>query len=271
MPTTPSPNLNVTGTPPLTVWPCHSTTSQPADTQQAGDDQTCRGASLITPVLADRIVGQFSPDGGLVVDPYTAADGALITAAAKAGRCAIGVHPDPARLDRAQQGLHNDVPADSRGVVELRRGEPGDLGALLDDVAGWVDLVATSPIYGFTHPSGQRPGDTGRGWDTCPVGDLLTDAAQLLRRGGLLVTVTANTHTTDGPLIDIAALTVVLAREAGLRYLQHIIALTAPIQDGALTPPEPAGHRHAADGAGGASRPAHADVLVFTASKTDPR
>jgi hypothetical protein len=261
----------VTGTPPLTVWPCHPTTTSPADIQQAGDDQTCHAPRRITSVLADRIVGQFSPDGGLVVDPYTAADGALITAAAKAGRCAIGVHPDPARLDRAQRSLDNDVPADSRGVVELRRGEPGDLGALLGDVAGWVDLVATSPIYGFTHPPGQRSGDSARDRDAGPVGDVLIDAAQLLSAGGLLVTVTANTHTADGRLIDIAALTVVLAREAGLRYLQHIIALTAPIQDGALTPPEPGGLRHGADGAGGASRPVHADVLVFTRSKTDPR
>jgi hypothetical protein len=60
-----------------------------------------------------------------------------------------------------------------------------------------------------------------------------TACHQVLRPGGLLVTVTKN-HRQRGRLVDLAATTVTLACAAGLEYLQHVIALHAAIRDGAL-------------------------------------
>ena len=62
---------------------------------------------------------------------------------------------------------------------------------------------------------------------------MLAGCAQLLRPGGLLVTVTKNTRRV-GRLHDLATVTVGLAEAAGLGYLQHIVALHAAVRDGAL-------------------------------------
>lgn len=53
---------------------------------------------------------------------------------------------------------------------------------------------------------------------------------QVLRPGGLLVTVTKNTRRA-GRCFDLAGTTVSLARAAGFNYLQHVVALLGPVRD----------------------------------------
>jgi len=56
---------------------------------------------------------------------------------------------------------------------------------------------------------------------------------EVLRPGGLLVTVTKNLRR-QGRVLDLAAVTVELATQAGFAYLQHVVALLAAVRDGRL-------------------------------------
>jgi hypothetical protein len=56
---------------------------------------------------------------------------------------------------------------------------------------------------------------------------------EVLRPGGLLVTVTKNARR-SGHLVDLAGTTVTLAREAGFSYVQHVVALHAAVRDSTL-------------------------------------
>ncbi|WP_239406176.1 hypothetical protein [Frankia sp. Cj3] len=80
-------------------------------------------------------------------------------------------------------------------------------------------------------------------------------AGGMLRPGGILLVVIAP----GNPQCDGLARTVTAARGAGLRYLQHIVVLTATVTDDRLTRP-PAGIP--ADGR--LLTPAHTDIAVFT-------
>lgn len=55
----------------------------------------------------------------------------------------------------------------------------------------------------------------------------------MLRPGGLLVAITKNLRR-EARLLDLAAITVSLARKAGFIYLQHVIALQCAIRDSEL-------------------------------------
>jgi hypothetical protein len=58
---------------------------------------------------------------------------------------------------------------------------------------------------------------------------------EVLRPGGLLVTVTRNLRR-QGRVFDLAGATVRLAEQAGYQYLQHVIALLAAVRDSGLYP-----------------------------------
>lgn len=62
---------------------------------------------------------------------------------------------------------------------------------------------------------------------------LARSAARLLRTGGILAVLT-HTDTTGGRLVDPSGPVVSAAQNADLLYLQHIVALLTPIQDGRL-------------------------------------
>ncbi|WP_018504169.1 hypothetical protein [Parafrankia discariae] len=81
----------------------------------------------------------------------------------------------------------------------------------------------------------------------------LSMLAGLLRPGGYLLTV----HTPTGGATDPLADTITAARATGLRYLQHIIILTSPIDDGELHP-----HTEIPLGVG-LLEPVHTDLAVF--------
>src|SRR5205085_9792123 len=111
------------------------------------------------------------------------------------------------------------------------------------------DLVATSPPYACDAGTIDKPGwlDGRRMCNTTTLnysdrranlgnargGAYLSEMAavyaacfDVLRPGGLLVTVTKNTRR-GGRLFDLAGATVRLAHQAGFRYVQHVVALLA--------------------------------------------
>jgi hypothetical protein len=92
----------------------------------------------------------------------------------------------------------------------------------------------------------------------------------LLHPGGLLVAVT-RTQQHTGRLVDHTAATIRTAEEAGFAYLQHVIAMLAPVREGRLQPRVSAWQRRSLRARLGRGERVqlgvHADVLVFAVAE----
>ena len=78
---------------PLAVWPCAQTSAQ---YQRAGRylSASSRHPGKMLPELARRLVAEYCPPGGLVVDPMCGIGTTLVEAAAL-GRRAVGLELEP--------------------------------------------------------------------------------------------------------------------------------------------------------------------------------
>jgi SAM-dependent methyltransferase len=239
---------------PLAVWACAQRTGY---LQRAGrylPESTAHPGKML-PDLARRITGEYAPPGGLVVDPMCGIGTTLVEAATQ-GRHTVGVELEPRWADLARRNLALAVPAEHAGLGEVRVGDARHLPELLADLVGTVDLVATSPPYACTpgmidKPAWRRGGALARrdtenySADRANLGHArgatyLVEMAivyagcfQVLRPGGLLVTVTRNLRR-KGRVFDLAGETVRLAEQAGYQYLQHVIALLAAVRASSL-------------------------------------
>jgi DNA modification methylase len=274
---------------PLAVWPCAQTNAQ---YQRAGRylPASSRHPGKMLPELARRLIAEYCPPGGLVVDPMCGIGTTLVEAVAL-GREAVGVELELRWAQLARANLDHALAMDQAALAEVRIGDARQLPELLEDVAGRVDLVVTSPPYaceaGVIDKPGWRAGqplcprDTlnysrdpanlggvrGQGWRV-GIGQVLAGCAVVLRPGGLLITVTKNTRRA-GRLNDLATATIELANQAGFGYLQHILALHAGIRDGRLVGRPSFWQLTQIRKARARGEPAHLvvheDVLVFTA------
>jgi modification methylase len=239
---------------PLAVWPCAQTSAQ---YQRTGRylAASSRHPGKMLPELARRLVAEYCPPEGLVVDPMCGIGTTLVEAAAL-GRRAVGVELEPRWAELARANLSHALSPERAALGEVRQGDARRLAELLEDVAGRVDLVVTSPPYacdaGVIDKPAWRAGGSlcprdslnyspdpanlgrarGPGWHQA-MAEVLAGCARLVRPGGLLVTVTKNTRR-QGRLNDLAAATVQLAAQAGFGYLQHLVALHAAVRDGGL-------------------------------------
>jgi modification methylase len=280
---------------PLAVWPCAQTSAQ---YQRTGRyvPASSRHPGKMLPELARRLVAEYCPPGGLVVDPMCGIGTTLVEAAAL-GRRAVGVELEPRWAQLARTNLDHALPADQAAVAEVRVGDARRLPELLEDLAGRVDLVVTSPPYaceaGMIDKPGWRAGqplcpkDTlnysrdpanlgrarGQDW-RAGITKVLASCAVLLHPGGLLVTVTKNTRRA-GQLNDLATATVQLAEQTGFGYLQHIVTLHAAIRaDGLVARPsfwQLTQTRKARAKGEPAHLVVHEDALVFTAPRLGTR
>jgi tRNA G10 N-methylase Trm11 len=207
------------------------------------------------PELARRIITEYSQPTGLIIDPMCGIGTTLVEAAAL-GRRAVGVELELRWAELARANLAHALPPHLSSLAEVQVGDARQLPALLGDVAGRVDLVVTSPPYAcdagvIDKPAWQAgqplcPKDTlnysrdpanlgrarGQHW-RIGIAQVLAGCTRLLRPGGLLVTVTKNTRQA-GRLNDLVTTTVQLGEQAGLEYLQHILALHAALRHGGL-------------------------------------
>jgi modification methylase len=239
---------------PLAVWPCAQTSPQ---YQRAGrylPASTAHPAKML-PELARRIIAEYSPPGGLVVDPMCGIGTTLVEAAAL-GRRAVGVELEPRWAELARANLAFALPDGQVGHGEVHVGDARLLPQVLGDLPGTVDLVATSPPYGGDVGMIDKPAWlAGRSLCRRDTLNYSTDHANLghargdrylaelagvyagcygvLRPGGLLVTVTKNLRR-RGRVLDLATITVELATQAGFAYLQRVVALLAAVRDGQL-------------------------------------
>jgi DNA methylase len=278
---------------PLAVWAC---AQQPGYLQRAGrylPDSTAHPGKML-PDLACRITTEHAPPGGLVVDPMCGIGTTLIEAAAQ-GRRGVGLELEARWADLARRNLALALPADRAGLGEVRTGDARRLPELLADLAGAVDLVATSPPYACTpgmidKPAWRQggslarrdtenystdPGNLGHARGTTYLAEMAGIYAgcfEILRPGGLLVTVTRNLRR-QGRVFDLAGETIRLAQHAGYQYLQHVIALLAAVRDSDLHP-QPSfwqltQTRRALARGEPASLLVHEDVLVFQKPLSD--
>src|SRR6266542_4601291 len=100
------------------------------------------------PALARTAISSYSDVGELVLDPMCGAGTTLIEAV-HLGRNTIGVELEPrwAALAAANLTLAREHGATGRGLIT--RGDARLLGrGLLDELAGRVNLIVTSPPYG---------------------------------------------------------------------------------------------------------------------------
>jgi len=253
-----SPSPSALNTPagelPLAVWRCANTSPQ---SQRAGrylPASTAHPAKM-APELARRILAAYSQPGQLVIDPLCGIGTTLVEAAAL-GRRAVGVELEPRWAEIARANLAHALAPPQTTLAEVRVGDARVLPQVLADLAGTVDLVATSPPYacdvGMIDKPAWLAGRTLCRRDTL---NYSTDHANLghargdrylaelarvyagcfavLRPGGLLVTVTKNLRR-QGRVLDLATVTVELATQAGFQYLQHVVALLAAVRDGRL-------------------------------------
>jgi modification methylase len=273
---------------PLAIWACAQTSAQ---YQRTGRylPASSRHPGKMLPELARRLISEYCPPGGLVVDPMCGIGTTLVEAAAL-GRRAVGVELEPRWAQLACGNLDHALPAGHSALAEVRIGDARRLPEVLADLAGQVDLVVTSPPYacdaGVIDKPGWRAGQPlcpkdslnyspdpanlgrvrGQGWRTA-MAEVLAYCLQLLGPSGRLVTVTKNTRRA-GHLSDLAATTVQLAEGAGFGYLQHLIALHTAIRDGQLVARPSFWQLTQTRKARARGEPAHLvvheDVLIFT-------
>ena len=272
---------------PLAVWPCAQTSAQ---YQRAGrylPDSTQHPGKML-PDLARRIITEYSAPGALVVDPMCGIGTTLVEGAAL-GRRTLGVDLETRWADLARSNLDHILPPDQAPLGQVRVGDARNLASLLAEVAGQVDLVATSPPYACdvgiidktawlqgrnlcradTLNYAATPSNLGHARGTDYLAEMAAVYAaceRVLRPGGLLVTVTKNLRR-QGRVFDLAAATVALAEQAGFAYLQHIIALHAAVRDSGLVARPSFWQLTAIRKARAHGEPAslivHEDVLVF--------
>lgn len=271
---------------PISVWPVTQQTSQ---RQRAGRylKECAEHPGKMVPDLARRIVEEFSRPGDLVLDPMagigtTLAEGALV------GRHCIGVELESKWADLASRNLDHMLATDQREQADVRIGDARELRRVLGDSASHVDLIATSPPYscdvsvsvydsrtgrierqegGYNYSSNRSNLGHARGDKYVEeMGEVYRSCFDVLRPGGLMVTVTKNMHQ-KGKLVDVARRTAEAAEASGFVLVEHIIALLCGVRnDGLVARPSFWQQRHV-KAARLAGVPqylvAHEDVLVF--------
>ena len=239
---------------PLAVWPCAQTSSQYQRARRYLPASTAHPAKM-APELARRILAAYSQPGQLVADPLCGIGTTLVEAAAL-GRRAVGVELEPRWAEIARANLAHALTPRQATLAEVRVGDARVLPQVLADLAGTVDLVATSPPYACDVGMIDKPAWlAGRSLcrrDTlnysperanlghargdrylAELARVYAGCFEVLRPGGLLVTVTKNLRR-QGRVLDLATVTVQLATQAGFAYLQHVVALLAAVRDGDL-------------------------------------
>jgi hypothetical protein len=146
---------------PLAVWPCAQTSAQ---FQRTGRyvPASSRHPGKMLPELARRLVAEYCPPKGLVVDPMCGIGTTLVEAAALGCR-AVGVELEPRWAELARSNLTHALPADRAALAEVRVGDARQLRELLADLSGRVDLMVASPPYAAGPASARRRGGR-RAW-----------------------------------------------------------------------------------------------------------
>jgi modification methylase len=271
------------------VWPIAQQTARAQRSRRYLPASTAHPGKML-PELARQAIRAYSDAGELVLDPMCGI-GTTLVEAVHLGREAIGVELEPrwTALAAANLTLAREQGASGRGLVT--RGDARLLGrGLLDQFAGRVDLILSSPPYGdslhgqvrtqpkrleqydnrYSHNRDnlaqlpQRRGRGGRPSFALALAEILSGCRRLLAPDGLLV-LTARPYRRGGELIDLPGQLEQLAREAGLHLHDRLVALLCRLR-GAELVPRPSFFQMQQQRTGAIPRMlliAHEDVLVL--------
>jgi len=240
---------------PLSVW---AVAQKPARVQRRGryrPESTAHPGKML-PELARTIIGSYSEPGQLVLDPMCGI-GTTLVEAIHLNRDAIGVELEPRW---AALAASNVLLAHEQGAVSnalALRGDARQLGnGLLDELAGNVALIVTSPPYGpSTHGHVRKHPDRVEKLNTyysrnpenlahlpaqptrrrrnsfeAAFAEILTGCGRMLAPGGHLV-LTVRPYRVRGALVDLPGDTIRLARDAGLMLAGRHVALLCGLRE----------------------------------------
>lgn len=279
----------------LSVWPVAQV---PARFQRRGrylPESTAHPGKML-PELARAAIRRYSEPGDLVLDPMCGI-GTTLVEAIHLGRRAIGVELEPRWASLAAANVLQAREQGAREKAIVLRGDARRLGrGLLDEMAGQVALVLTSPPYGPSihgqvrlRPEGvetfddrysdnpenlaylpQRKARGARPPFLDALAEIIDGCRRLLAPGGRLA-VTARPYRRQGALIDLPGELVALARETGFVFEARHAALLCGLREGGLVP-RASFFQIERQRSGAIPRMlvvAHEDVLVFTRRKPD--
>ncbi|MBA3736780.1 MAG: site-specific DNA-methyltransferase [Actinobacteria bacterium] len=273
----------------LSVWPVAQQTARVQRQGRYLPASTAHPAKML-PELARQAIAAYSDVGELVLDPMCGT-GTTLVEAVHLGREAIGVELEPrwVALAAANLTLARDQGATGRGLAT--RGDARRLAdGLLDQLAGRVPLILSSPPYGdslhgqvrtgpkpveqydnrYSHNPdnlAQLPrqrGRRGRPSFTTALAEILAGCRRLLAADGFLI-LTARPYRRKGELVDLPGQLEQLAREAGLELHERLVALLCGLRGTELVP-RPSFFQMQQQRSGAIPRMlliAHEDVLVF--------
>jgi modification methylase len=131
----------------LSVWPVAQAPGRVQRRDRYLPTSTAHPGKML-PALAREAIGRYSEPGELVIDPMCGI-GTTLVEAIYLGRRAIGVELEPEWASVAAGNVLHARRQGANGQAMAMRGDARDLGAgLLDQLAGGVALILTSPPYG---------------------------------------------------------------------------------------------------------------------------
>jgi modification methylase len=240
------------------VWPV---SQQPARVQRRGRylQESNAHPGKMLPELARTIIRCYSEPGQLVLDPMCGI-GTTLVEAIHLNRDAIGIELEPRWTALAEANLQLAREQGARGDALPVRGDARRLGSgLLDELAGSIALIVTSPPYGPSthghvrkHPDRveklntyysrnpdnlahlpARPKRRGRDSFDVAFAEILAGCARMLTPDGHLV-LTVRPYRSGGALVDLPGQTIRLARDAGLPLVNRHVALLCGLRGGGL-------------------------------------
>ena len=242
---------------PLSVWP---TAQQDSRGQRRGRYVPASMAhpGKMLPAIARHAIEHYTRPDDLVIDPMCGI-GTTLVEAIHLGRDAIGVEYEQRWASLALDNIDHAADQGATGGATAICGDARRIYDLVSgDVRGRAALVLTSPPYGdslhgqvrstrdtgqpsvvkFDHRYSTDPGNLAHGSvEELMAGftEILTGCRSLLRPGGFLV-VTTRPFRRQGALVDIPAMAMNAAIDAGFTPYERCAALLARVSGGELTP-----------------------------------
>jgi tRNA G10 N-methylase Trm11 len=242
------------------VWPVAQQTARAQRSGRYLPASTAHPGKML-PELARQAICAYSEVGELVLDPMCGI-GTTLVEAVHLGREAIGVELEPHWVALAATNLAfaREQGATGRGLVT--HGDARLLGrGLLDQLAGRVDLIVSSPPYGdslhgqvrtqpqrleqydnrYSHNRDnlaqlpRRRGSRGRPSFTAALAEILVGCRRLLAPQGVVV-LTARPYRRGGELVDLPGQLEQLADDAGLELYDRLVALLCRLRGAELVP-----------------------------------
>ena len=242
----------------LSIWPV---SQKPARVQRRSRylaESTAHPGKML-PELARTIIGCYSEPGQLVLDPMCGI-GTTLVEAIHLGRDAVGVEFEPRWATLAARNVLLAREHGAQANALALRGDARRLGnGLLDERAGNVALILTSPPYGpSTHGHVRkhedrveklntyysrnpdnlahlpaRPTRTRRESFETAFATILAGCMRMLKPGGHLV-LTVRPYRVRGALVDLPGETIALAQSAGLTLTNRHVALLCGLRGSGL-------------------------------------